>query len=307
MISLSRARQLRYLPRMKLTTLALLSLLGACAGSQPATKHDPAANTAAQGTLLGVADLKFYAGPQLVAHVFADGVFEEVDGRGRLARVATITSDGKLVGKDGTGAQLQADGTLVALRPTKDDPGVKLEGDTLIVQGEDGPHRMTLDDKGTVLLDGKPAERALRVEGVTDRNTRRTALLVFGLLVLPPVDAIAQHTGAFFVKLADAMDASGADCDKLALSVQALAPDARALRAELVAAHRKLDDMKEPPPGVEARFAALKDPAAIEKCESNPRVKQALDATLLVIAPIEENSAFVNAFADAFGKAMAPH
>lgn len=290
------------------TTFLLLAVLAACGGSQPTAK-----TSAAPAPALGIADLKFYEGDHLVAQLHADGSFE-IARHGQLAKVGTITADGTITGKDGKAAKLKSDGTLEAVgAPSPDSADLRLEGEVMVVQGEKKLFRMTVDASGAVLADGKPFPgKPLRVEGTLDANTRRTALLVFGLMTDEPVETTAvapvvEHTGAFLVKLADAMDASGGDCDKLAAGMQALAPDAKALRAELVAAHMKLDDMKEPPPGVEARFAALKNPAALEKCNSNAGVKQALDATLWVIAPLEENSEFVKAFADAFGKAMAPH
>jgi len=123
----------------------------------------------------------------------------------------------------------------------------------------------------------------------------------------PAADPIVGHIGSFMFKLADATDAAGGDCDKLATGLEGLASDAKALRAELVAAHKKLDDYKDPPPGVVERFAKLKDPAALDKCKSIPAVSKALDDTLLTIAPLGEDSALVKAFGDALGRATAVH
>jgi hypothetical protein len=291
--------------------IAIVALIAACGGRQV-----PSSNSTAP--LLGIADMKFYEEDHLVAHLGPDGTFE-IDRDGHLAAVGSITGDGKLTGRDGKAAQLQADGTIVAVGRTTDDLArIRLVGDTLFVEREKGPqYRATIDEKGMVLLDGKSLGKPMRVEGASDANTRRTALLVVGLMgisgrevkretnVSVGAEQLVQHIGAFFIKVADAMDASGGDCDKLADNVQALVADAKALRRELVDAHKKLDDMKDPPPGVAERFGALHDPAAVAKCWKNARVKKAFDETLSVIAPLEENSEFVNAFADALGKAAA--
>ncbi len=176
-----------------LSAAMLIALLASCGGGKASTKTDTTAATAPggakAGAMLGIADLKFYEGDKLGAHLLADGSFQVEQG-GQWTTVGTITADGKIIGKDGKGGQLQPDGTLKATDPkVQDDPGFKLDADTLVVQGEKGePHRVTLDDKGMVVIDGKPEpsdKRALRVVGATDVGTRRTALLVIGMMVTP--------------------------------------------------------------------------------------------------------------------------
>lgn len=116
-----------------------------------------------------------------------------------------------------------------------------------------------------------------------------------------PVD---QHASAFFGKLADVMDGAGGDCDKLGVGLEALAPDAKGLRAELVADHEKLDDVKLDDATMK-RLGALKTPDLLDKCENNPAVHKAVDDTLLTLAPIGENDGLAKAFGDALGKAAA--
>jgi hypothetical protein len=103
----------------------------------------------------------------------------------------------------------------------------------------------------------------------------------------------------------DASDASGGDCDKLAASLEALEPDAKALHGELVAANKKLADFT-PEGTLAARLASPKDPGLFDRCEKDsPRANHALDQTLLVVAPLSDDPALGKAMGDAIGKAAA--
>lgn len=173
---------------MKASLLSVLALVVACGGSAPPTQTattlppttstaEPAAATAT--ARLGLGDLKFFQGDTLMIHLHPDGTLElATDGTGQaLQRAGTISADGKLTGPDGKSAQLQDDGTLVL--SNGQDPGIKLDGETLVIAGK----HVTLDPQGAVLVDGAalPSKVPVRIEGVTDAGTRRTALLLVAL------------------------------------------------------------------------------------------------------------------------------
>ncbi len=115
-----------------------------------------------------------------------------------------------------------------------------------------------------------------------------------------------QHLAAFMIKVVDVADASGGDCDKLGTTLEALAPEAKTVRGEMEAAHKKSGDWQ-PDAQVQARMNAMKEPGIFDRCEkASPKAHDAPDHTLHVIAPIGDDKEFMDAAADAFGKAMAP-
>jgi len=115
-----------------------------------------------------------------------------------------------------------------------------------------------------------------------------------------------QHLAAFMIKVVDVADNSGGDCEKLATTLEALAPEAKAVRGEMEAAHKKSGDWN-PDDQTAARMKAMKEPGIFDRCEkASPKAHDALDHTLLVIAPIGDDKELIDAAADAFGKAMAP-
>lgn len=120
----------------------------------------------------------------------------------------------------------------------------------------------------------------------------------------PATDPLAQSVGAWMLKMADAIDASGGDCDKLASGLEPLAPEAKALKAQMTTAGKKLGDFP-PDPAFMTRMQNLKDPELLDKCEKNPRVAAALDATILTLAPLGEDPELAKGFAEALGKATA--
>lgn len=70
--------------------------------------------------------------------------------------------------------------------------------------------------------------------------------------------------------------------------------------------HKKSGDWK-PDDQTMARMKAMKEPGILDRCEKeSPRAHDALDHTLLVIAPIGDDEELVKTAADAFGKATAP-
>jgi len=113
---------------------------------------------------------------------------------------------------------------------------------------------------------------------------------------------VNKDTTAFMLAFADAVVSGGDDCDKIAANLEALQPQAAAVREELIAAKKTLSDIP-PDASFADKMKAMKDPAILDKCEkTSPRTSKALDQTILVVAPLGGDSAF----ADAFGAAFAP-
>ena len=83
------------------------------------------------------------------------------------------------------------------------------------------------------------------------------------------------------MKVADAADGAGGDCDKLAAGLEALEPDVQALHSELAAAHAQIDDVVQDDHVLEARMLELRDPGVFDRCKKqSPRAKNAFDKTL---------------------------
>ena len=115
-----------------------------------------------------------------------------------------------------------------------------------------------------------------------------------------------QHLATFMGRFLDAGEGAGDDCDKLATALEALAPDAKAVRGEMEAAHKTSVDWQ-PVDQLAARLKAVKEPSIFDRCEKqNPKARDALDHTMGVIAPITDDKELIDAAGDAFGKAMAP-
>jgi hypothetical protein len=172
---------------MKLHSIAFVLVAACGGGSKPAPKtpDTTAPATSASGSMLTLAELKFYDKQGMRMQIHADGKIEmEAKQEGQPAawtQVGTIGTDGSVTSKDGKAGQLQADGTFKTAEGQ--DAGFKLDGDTL----EMGGKKVTLDAKGDLLVDGAPLpDKDLRIEGATDEKSRRTALLVVGLLMGSP-------------------------------------------------------------------------------------------------------------------------
>lgn len=159
--------------------------MAACGGSAPppaapAPTAPVAAPNTAGATSLTITELKFYDGDQLGVQLHANGKLEVKMARAEKGKpaqeswiaLAQLSPDGKVTHDGQAIGELQPDGTFIA--DGKPQP-FKLDGDALVV----GDKRITLDEHG-VLQGGTSGH--MRVEGLTDAGSRRTALFVLALL-----------------------------------------------------------------------------------------------------------------------------
>lgn len=107
--------------------------------------------------------------------VHANGTVEVVDGADRKP-LGTLTAGGTFTLPTGDAGQLNDDGSFT----TKEGPApFRLEDETLVV----GDTRLTID-ADSVIQGGKADMSSVTITGVTNRGTRRTALLLIGFLTL---------------------------------------------------------------------------------------------------------------------------
>lgn len=156
-----------------ITALALG--LGACGHSSPAPMAPAKPEVAATGSLLKLAEITFTDHDNPAIKVHADGGVEIMDDNKQWKPVGKLSTDGKFVVTDGSTGQLDADGTF----KTPDGPApFKLDGDALVA----GDKRVTIDDKGSI-VGGNPGADTIKITGATDVGTKRTALLILGVLL----------------------------------------------------------------------------------------------------------------------------
>lgn len=168
---------------------ALFVLIG-CGGSKPTATTAPATTAAttapqaaAPSAVLTIVELAFYDGDDLGMKLAADGTVTAKATRNEAGKPESVTwrpvvklaSDGTVTAHDQLIGQLKPDGTF-----EKAGGGAApfhLEGTALVA----GDRRITIDDKGT-LVGVMQRERPARVEGAKDDGSRRTALLLLGVL-----------------------------------------------------------------------------------------------------------------------------
>ncbi len=151
-----------------------IALAGAaCAGGSKAATTTP--DTAAQaGARLELGEISITENGQGL-FVHANGTVEVVDGADRK-QLGTLTAAGTFTLPNGDAGQLNDDGTFT----TKEGPApFRVEDETLVV----GDTRLTLD-ASSVIQGGKADMSTVKITGVTNRGTRRTALLMIGFLTL---------------------------------------------------------------------------------------------------------------------------
>jgi hypothetical protein len=154
----------------------------ACGGSKATTTTT--ANVAANASGgIALKELSFYEGNDLGMKLHADGMVE-VKGKHSASgqpttetwqHIAQLTTDGKVLHDGVVGGQLKADGTF---EMSNGKPAAfHIEGAALVI----GDKKVTIDDKGQ-LQGGNADAKPMRVDGVTDDASRRTALLMLGLM-----------------------------------------------------------------------------------------------------------------------------
>lgn len=159
---------------MRLVALAFLLAAACGGGSKTTTVAEPAKPVVKSTARLELAEITISEGSQGL-HVHADGRVEVVDGDQRKP-LGTLTDAGTFTLPDGVSAQLQDDGSFVSA----DGPApFRLEDETLVV----GETRLTLD-ANNMIQGGKGDLSTVKITGVTNRGTRRTALLMIGFLTL---------------------------------------------------------------------------------------------------------------------------
>jgi hypothetical protein len=167
---------------MKQLSLALALALAACGGGnkQVAARSTPAA-TLAGG--IELAELRFYEGDELGAQLHANGRLEVKERDSAISDtqswhdVGAIAVDGTISRVDGQKhAEVKSDGTVVheggQVAP------FRLEGATLVV----AHRKLTIDDKG-ILQGGIDTGKPLRIEGATTPGLKRTALVLFAIIM----------------------------------------------------------------------------------------------------------------------------
>ncbi len=170
-----------------LVVAVLVGAVAACAGPpKPASTSmmtRPADSSASTG-LLGIGELKFYyRNHELGMHLHPDGKLEKLVTQAgadkptteNWVQLAVLSADGRMSVGEKTVGQLQPDGTFhVADGRTAP---FKIEGDALVASGK----RLSFDSSGQLLVDGAASDPPLRVEGITNANTKRTALLILAM------------------------------------------------------------------------------------------------------------------------------
>jgi len=102
----------------------------------------------------------------------------------------------------------------------------------------------------------------------------------------PAAQPWEAQTGAFLTRFGEAMDAANGDCTKLVAGMKQLVPDAQALAKTLKDTGHKFAEFK-PDAAFEARFK--KHDGFLDRCEKEktPGFDEAVNATLLAVAPFE--------------------
>jgi hypothetical protein len=157
--------------------LVVFLLAAACGSSPPPTTTPPpppptSAGSASSG-MLGLGEIVVKDGAQEMLAVHPNGQVQINDG-GTWKPIATLSTDGKMVTADGKAGQLQADGTFV----TPEGPvPFKLDGPALVA----GSTRLTIENGK--LVGGNDTAKSVTITGAETDGTKRTTLLIIGLLM----------------------------------------------------------------------------------------------------------------------------
>jgi len=163
---------------MKLLVIAVLFAAG-CGSSpppEPAPPPPPATtgSAAASSGVLGIGEIVVKNGNEEMLAVHANGKVEIKDGAS-WKPIGTLSSDGKMVTADGKTGQLGADG--VFMTPQGPVP-FKLDGATLVT----GQTKITIENGK--IVGGNDASNGVTIIGADTDGTKRTALLLMGLLMV---------------------------------------------------------------------------------------------------------------------------
>ena len=166
--------------RMNRLCILVLALgLAACGSPSTPAEAPVAPATAAPaptavGTLLGIGEIKVRDGDKDLFAIHANGdvqFFVE----NQWKTIGKVSADGKLVTADGQTGQLQANGGFT----TPDGPApFKLDGTALVA----GDKRLTIEN-GKIVGGGDGAN-TVAIAGADSDGTKRTTLLLLGLLIL---------------------------------------------------------------------------------------------------------------------------
>jgi|HubBroStandDraft_6_1064221.scaffolds.fasta_scaffold139811_4 hypothetical protein len=169
--------------------ILVLVLAAACGSSPPPAQPTPLPTTEtatpASTGLLGVAEISVKeAGKDLLA-VHADGNVQIFDNAWKP--IGKLSADGKLVTVDNKVGQLQADGSFT----TPEGPApFKLDGAALVA----GKTRITIENGK--LVGGDDSTKDVTITGADNDGTKRTTLLLLGLLVASQPEAAGSAVSA---------------------------------------------------------------------------------------------------------------
>lgn len=164
---------------MRTILMAIALTAAACGGGSKKPATGPTGTGSGSAAVVAAPRLEIaeisIASNGTTLFVHGDGSMEAVNGDQRQP-LGTLTSDGKFTSIDGEVGQLQDDGSFVL----KEGPApFKLVDEKLVV----GADSFTID-ANNVIQGGKVDLTRVKLTGVTNRGTRRTALLMLGMLTL---------------------------------------------------------------------------------------------------------------------------
>jgi hypothetical protein len=171
--------------------ILVLVLAAACGSSpppaQPATPPPPIeAATPASTGLLGIGEISVKESGKDMLAVHADGNVQIYDKTWKP--IGKLSADGKLVTTDNKVGQLQPDGSFTT--PEGAAP-FKLDGAALVL----GKTRITIENGK--LVGGDDSSKDVTITGADNDGTKRTTLLLLGLLVASqPVETTTPAAGS---------------------------------------------------------------------------------------------------------------
>ncbi|HEX4452021.1 MAG TPA: hypothetical protein VH143_14180 [Kofleriaceae bacterium] len=177
--------------------VAIIAFAAACGSSSPA----PVAPTAANGSaavsttaacapparpgVLGITDIMVKDGGKAMMAVKANGDVQINDSGWKT--IGKLDPSGKFVTADGQTGQLGSDGSFTT--PEGAAP-FKLDGAALVANGQ----RITIEDGK--IVGGNDTAKTVEIECANDDSTKRTTLLILGLLLSAPTTPAATETPA---------------------------------------------------------------------------------------------------------------